>query len=132
MNTLKGEIVDIKVQGSLSLVGIQVNSVPFTSIVIANPNTVDYLEIGRKIDLLFKETEVIIAKSPIGNISLRNRMTGIVDKIEKGELLSKVVLSGNAGKITSIITTGALNELSIADGDEVIALIKTNEIMLRD
>ena len=130
MNTLKGKIAEVKVHESLSLVRVEVNGQLFSAIVIDTPDTVDYLQTGVNINLIFKETEVILARGDELNISLQNHFFGPVIAVESGDLLSKVVVSAKQGEITSIITTNAVRQLEIEVGTEVTALVKTNEMML--
>ena len=130
MNTLKGKIAEVKVHESLSLVRVEVNGQLFSAIVIDTPDTVDYLQTGVNINLIFKETEVILARGNELNISLQNRFFGPVIAVESGDLLSKVVVNAKQGEITSIITTNAVRQLEIEVGTEVTALVKTNEMML--
>ncbi|MDN5200111.1 TOBE domain-containing protein [Fulvivirgaceae bacterium BMA10] len=130
MNILKGEITEIESQGNLSLVKIQVGQTVLKSIVIETPATSNYLTRGNPVNVLFKETEVVIGKDINGHISLQNQLLCTINAIEKGKLLSKLTLEYNSEKIISIITTGAVDQLSLQKGDTVMAMVKTNEIML--
>lgn len=130
MNSLKGEIEHIEISGNLSLVGIKVGECQFKSIVVETPETVDYLRVGGAVDVLFKETEVIIAIGDNLQISLRNKMISTITSIEKGKLLAKLVLQTNAGEVISIITSNAVDNLNLKEGSEVMAMVKTNEILL--
>lgn len=130
MNSLKGEIEHIEISGNLSLIGIKVGECQFKSIVVETPETVDYLRVGGAVDVLFKETEVIIAIGDNLQISLRNKMISTITSIEKGKLLAKLVLQTNAGEVISIITSNAVDNLNLKEGSEVIAMVKTNEILL--
>ncbi|HLF32720.1 MAG TPA: TOBE domain-containing protein [Cyclobacteriaceae bacterium] len=132
MNSLRGKIISVRSQGKLSLVGIRVGDFTLKSIVIETPQTVSYMKEGNEINVLFKETEVVIGKGKEFPISLRNRIPAVVKQIEKGALLSKLVLEFPNGEISSIITTDAVADLAIEVGDVVVAMIKTNEIMLSD
>ena len=38
----------------------------------------------------------------------------------------------DAGKVVSVITTNAVNELQLKPGTQITAMIKTNEIMLTE
>jgi molybdopterin-binding protein len=131
MNILKGEINSIESHEHLSLVKIKVGGFSFTTIVIETPDSVDYLKTGGDINVLFKETEVLICRKPYPKISLQNRIEGIIAEIVKGKLLSQLKLDTDAGPVKSIITTNAVNQLDLKINDEVIAMIKTNEIMLQ-
>ena len=132
MNILTGKITNLEVNGSLSLVSCLVNDLLFKAIVIETPATASYLKKENTIKLLFKETEVIMATGDTSNISLQNKITGTVINIEKGKLLSQIVINSAVGTITSVITSGAVEQLNIEIGNEVTAMIKTNEILLSE
>ncbi len=138
MNTLKGKVESIIESDNLSLVKVRIGNILLTSIVIDTIQTAPYLEEGRDIHVIFKETEVIIGKWVSGSgrgsddfqISLQNRIPGTIKSIVRGSLLSKVILATEIGKVSSIITDNAVNQLNLEIGDEVTAMIKTNEMML--
>ncbi len=130
MNKLQGQISNIEVNGSITLVTTKVNNVSFTAIIIETPDTASYLVIGNTISLLFKETEVVIATGSTKNVSLQNQITGTVKNLEKGTLLSKLTVHTAVGDIVSVITTKAVNQLDIEQDTAVTAMIKTNEISL--
>ncbi len=130
MNVLEGEIHSIETKDHLSLVKVNVKDVRLTSIIIDTPDNSEYLTKGNVIKVFFKETEVILGTGSDFPISLQNRLSGKVSRIEKGSLLSKVVIECSVGNITSIITTTAVNQLGLENGMGVTAMIKTNEIML--
>lgn len=130
MNTLLGNITEINTEGSLSLVKIKVQDTVLTSIVIDTPETAHYLKIENSIKILFKETEVILAKEFTGTISVQNKMDCIVNSFEKGKLLCKIILRFGTYTIASVITRTAFDQLVIEENDEITAMIKTNEISL--
>ena len=80
------------------------------------------------VTLLFKETEVALAKNLAGLISLRNRLPAIVTAIERGTILTRVTLDFNGHAFESIITTRSSHVLELAVGDAVEALVKANEM----
>ncbi|WP_281636491.1 TOBE domain-containing protein [Flavobacterium marginilacus] len=130
MNSLLGNITEIITEGSLSLVKVKVQNSVLTSIVIDTSETASYLKTGNNIKLLFKETEVILAKNSTGIISLQNKIDCIVDSFEKGTLLCKIKLRFGSCNIASVITRTAFDQLDIKENDEITAMIKTNEISL--
>ncbi|WP_062057073.1 TOBE domain-containing protein [Aquimarina longa] len=132
MNSIKGEIVTIQTNGSLSLVTIDSNGIFFSAIIIETPNTASYLKIGNQIKMIFKETEVIIDKNPKPTISIQNRVLGKILTITKGELLSKLTIDTMVGQLTAIITSDALYKLQLEVGNTVTTMIKTTEIMLSE
>ena len=130
MNSLQGKISKIEVSGKMSLVSIKVGETDFKSIVIETPDTVDYLVEGGDILVLFKETEVIIGTGNSFQISLRNKIAGRIIDLEIGSLLASVTLDTAVGTIVSIITANAVKNLGLTVGSEVMAMVKTNEILL--
>ncbi len=142
MNTLHGEIMEVTTEGDLSLIKIRAAGQLFHSIVLDTPATSPYLKKDHAVRLLFKETEVILAKTDPLQISVRNQVRCRVDKIVNGTLLCELTLSWSDDPntssgptpprhtIRSIITRNACEQLSLKENDPVIALIKTNEVSL--
>ncbi|MBX2941743.1 MAG: TOBE domain-containing protein [Cyclobacteriaceae bacterium] len=130
MNTLKGIVSNLKTTGHMTLVELKVGKYLLKSIVLETPQSAPYLKIDNTINVLFKETEVIIAKGDLTPMSLQNRINGVVSKIERGEILGRLTLDSDIGEIVSLITTSAIDQLILKKGDNVTAMVKTNEIML--
>ena len=130
MNKLTGAIISIESSEHMSIVDIDVGGEVFSSIVLETPSTAAYLRKGKTVTLLFKETEVSIAKNLSGQISLRNRFKAVIQGIERSEILTKVVLDFKNAQIVSVISTRSADRLGLQEGDEVEWLVKTNEISL--
>ena len=130
MNIIKGKISRIKVNGDLSIVKVAIGETTFSTILIDTPDTASYLKLDNEVNVIFKETEVILGVGDMSGISLRNKLVGKVISIESDRLLSKVTINTDLGPITSIITSNAVTQLKIVVGLEVSAMIKTNELML--
>ena len=133
MNRLKGSIEEVKVNGNLSQVGIKVgDKTRINSIVIETPETAPYLIKGRKISVIFKETEVVLAKGKIDNISLINRIPGEIGEIRLGSILCEVSLVTEAGTVQAIISREALDFMKLKPGEQITALVKLNEVMIAE
>ncbi len=133
MNKIKGHINQVEVSGSLSMVTVDISDVhQFKAIVLETPNTALYLQKGHDIRLWFKETEVSIGidNNPLNSIV--NQLNGKIISIEKGELLTKVVVLTAVGELTSIISTYALLKLKLVVNQTVVVMVKLNEIMLSE
>jgi molybdate transport system regulatory protein len=64
-------------------------------------------------------------------ISARNRLRGIIQKVEKGVVTAKVkVKIEKPVVVTAIISKEAVEELDIKAGDQVEAVIKATEVMI--
>jgi molybdate transport system regulatory protein len=130
MNKLRGRISAIESNDHVSLVDVNVNGDTFTATLLETPDDAPYLQVGNMVDVLFKETEVSLAKNLSGMISLRNRMQTTVTQVRSGVILSEVVLDYRGHSISSIITTRSVKRLQIIPGDQIEALIKANEMTL--
>ena len=130
MNILTGIITQIQQSGAILLVDVDVDGQNFSALLIESAARPEWLEKSNTIDLVFKETEVSLAKDLSGLISLRNRMQCQVLQVERGELLSKITMQFQAHTITSAITTRAVDSLQIAVGDSIEAMVKSNEVSL--
>ena len=130
MNSLKGKIIRIEVSGQMSLVSGKGGQLDFKSIVIETPDSVDYLIEDGDILVLFKETEVIVGLGDDLKISLRNKMKGVISSLEKGKVVARLTIETSEGEIISLITANAVNNLRLEEGKEVVAMVKTNEILL--
>jgi molybdate transport system regulatory protein len=130
MNKLKAEIIHIESNAHMSLVDLAIGKDVLSATLLETPEQVDYLKIGKQVTVLFKETEVSLAKGLTGLISLRNRLRATVNHIERGEILSAVSLDYQNHPLTSVITTRGMDRLKLKVGDVVEALIKANEVVL--
>jgi molybdate transport system regulatory protein len=130
MNKLTGTITQIQQSGAILLVDVDVTGQGFSALLIESATQPQWLQKGHAVNLVFKETEVSLAKGLSGKISMRNRMMCKVLQVERGELLSKITLQFQKNSIVSAITTRAADALQIAAGDEIEALVKANEISL--
>jgi molybdopterin-binding protein len=132
MNKLRGRITRIESNDHVSLVDVDVSGDNFTATLLETPEDAPYLKVDNNVDVLFKETEVSLAKGLSGLISLRNRVLTTVKLVRSGVILSEVVLDYRGQTISSIITTGSIKRLDIKPGDQVEALVKANEVTLME
>lgn len=132
MNQVPGIIKTIETAGDISLVGIAAGGELFSALVIDTPITAAYLQTGKNILMVFKETEVAIGKNLVGGLSLRNRFPARITHLEQGRLLSRVALDFRGFTLQAVITTASVNDLKLSVNDEVLGLVKTNEISLSD
>ncbi|HLX12585.1 MAG TPA: TOBE domain-containing protein [Bacteroidota bacterium] len=130
MNTLSGAIVTIESSDALSLVGVDVGGDIFSCVVIDTEESARYLRIGMEVKVVFKETEVALARNLRDQISIRNHMHGPIIDIERGAILTKVRLKYKSSVITSVITTSSAKAMELKAGEPVIGLVKSNEVSL--
>lgn len=128
MNILQGKISDIKTCDEIAQVSVDVGGIVFSSILIDVDSM--NLKIHDNVDILFKETEVLVATKQ-SSVSARNAFLGGVVEIKQGAILSEISFSFQTSIIKSIITTGSLKALNIKKGDEFLWFVKANEVTLR-
>jgi molybdopterin-binding protein len=63
-------------------------------------------------------------------LSARNQLPGRVIEVRKGQTTAHVRIAIGNGVITSSITNEAVDELHLAAGDEVVAVIKASDVMV--
>jgi molybdate transport system regulatory protein len=132
MNRLKGTIRRIASSENLSLVEIDVEGHRFFSVVLERPDGRSYLREGNAVLLLFKDTEVALARGPRGPISILNAAEGTVRTIESGAVLTRVDLDFAGHAVVSVVATRSAEELDLSEGDAVLWLVKANEVSLME
>jgi molybdopterin-binding protein len=63
-------------------------------------------------------------------ISARNQLQGTVRGITRGEAIANVQLDVAGQRLVASITVEAVDELGLAEGSEVTALIKASDVIL--
>jgi molybdopterin-binding protein len=63
-------------------------------------------------------------------ISARNKLEGTVASIKLGGVMAEVVVRVGELEIVSVVTRTSVEELGLAEGDSVTAIIKSTEVML--
>ena len=130
MNTLTGHITAIETQGSVAIIDVAVGAQSFTATLLGSAVHFAEWKIGQVVRLLFKETEVALAKNLSGQISMRNRMPGVVTALDIGQVLTRVIFDMRGIMISSVITSRSARGLQLAIGDSVEGLVKSNEMSL--
>lgn len=129
MNKLPGTIIDNQLHGQLRLLRIKVGSSELSSIGISGKLDQQWHN-GSSVSVVFKENEVSILKGEASGLSMQNKLMCHIKSIETGVLLSRLELKHQSFNLTAVITSRAVEQLGLQIGDQVYALIKTNELML--
>lgn len=127
MNKLTGFIQEIKSCDDIVQISIDIKGEIFTSLILSSN---EVYKIGQKINILFKETEVMIA-SVSSKISARNAFICKIIEIKNGEILSSISFDFYGDKIVSIITKNALLDLNCKKNEEFMWFVKSNEVSIQ-
>jgi len=63
-------------------------------------------------------------------LSARNQIPGRVTSINAGEAIANVALDANGIRLVASVTVEAVRDLGLAEGSQVIAVIKASEVIL--
>jgi molybdopterin-binding protein len=63
-------------------------------------------------------------------LSARNQIPATVTAITKGEAIANVALDVNGQRLVASITVEAVDELGLAEGTSVTAVIKASDVIL--
>ncbi|MFC7304084.1 molybdopterin-binding protein [Streptomyces monticola] len=85
---------------------------------------------GTEVRVLVKSTEVSLATAAVDGISIRNQLAGTVTSLAKGPAMATVKVGVEGGQLTAAITRESAEDLQLAEGARVVALIKSTEVAL--
>jgi molybdopterin-binding protein len=63
-------------------------------------------------------------------LSARNKISATVTGVTKGEATANVVLDAGGVRLVASITVEAAEELGLAEGTQVIAIVKASDVMV--
>ena len=63
-------------------------------------------------------------------LSARNRIPATVVAITRGEAIANVELDANGQRIVSSITVEAVSDLGLAEGTQVLAVVKASDVII--
>ena len=64
-------------------------------------------------------------------ISARNQLRGTVKTVKPGAVMAEVVVElADGQEVVAAITFGSVQELNLKVGDDVVAIIKSTEVMI--
>lgn len=63
-------------------------------------------------------------------LSTRNQLKATITELKKGPVSTEVILDVGGQTMTSVITTGSADRLSLDKGDSVTVLVKATSVMI--
>lgn len=125
MNKLSASVTSMDLSTHLCTLRTMVGADTFELILVENPLFTQ----NDTVTLVFKETEVILIKTPLPACSA-NTQKGIIKSIESGIVLTSVTLAYHDTTIVSLITTNAYKRLELSIGNEIVWMVQPSEISL--
>ena len=133
MSHLKASIEKIECVDSLNIVTFLCAGQKLQMVSLELPEEV---QPGVQVKLACKPTAVALAKPTVNvesfcsMLSYSNQLKVQIVAIDRGKLLSSIVLKLGVFLLESMTSTDAVERLDLQKGDEVIALIKANELSI--
>ena len=63
-------------------------------------------------------------------LTARNQLSGTVKSVLLGGVMAEIVITIGDNEIVSVVTRRSAEDLGLAEGDTVTAIIKSTEVML--
>ncbi len=98
----------------------------------------DTIQIGKRVVLVCKPTSVALAKPTIDQkafsemLSYANQIKVKISSMDVGLLLSSITLQFGDSSLESIITSASVERMNLNEKDELLALIKANELSIQE
>ncbi|HTL60302.1 MAG TPA: TOBE domain-containing protein [Nitrospira sp.] len=132
-NQISGTIAEIHKGAAMSVVTVSAQGHTITSAITNQAVQELGLRPHDAVIALVKATEGMIAKGDAGamKISARNKVSGRVTHVEKGQAMAAVTVDASNWKLTTAITRQAADDLQLVPGDQVTAFFKSTEVLLQ-
>ena len=63
-------------------------------------------------------------------LSAHNQLTGTIESVRSGAVMAEVTVSVEPGLVTAVITGSSRERLGLKEGDRVLVVIKSTEVMI--
>jgi molybdate transport system regulatory protein len=64
-------------------------------------------------------------------LSARNQLPGTIEQVLLGEIMARIVVKVGENTIESVITRQSAEELGLKQGDSVVVVVKSTEVMIQ-
>ncbi|MGW7364529.1 TOBE domain-containing protein [Streptomyces sp. NPDC054841] len=131
-NQLPGTVVAVSTGPAMATVKIRLDGGQEVTAAVTADAVADLgIFPGGKVSALVKASEVALATARVEGLSIRNQLPGMVTSVTPGAAMATVQVAVDGGStVTAAITKEAADELGLAEGSPVVALIKATEISL--
>lgn len=127
MSQLIASIIKINTLDGLNIVQFDFLGIPLKMMSLDLSKDI---QVGKKVLLGVKSTNISIAKNLQGEISLSNQIIAKIQNVQNGELLSSITLKKDDILIESIITVDSSKRMDLKENDEVTLLIKASDLSI--
>ncbi len=130
-NQLLGIIQKIEIEKVSATVYVKLkNDYVITSVITAGAVENLALKEEDEVIVIIKSNSVILSIDEKINISARNKLNGVIEKIYLGEVNAEVIVNIGGDLIACVITKNSVQELNIKIGDTGPLVVKSSDVMI--
>ena len=130
-NQFAGKVAKIQDGAVNGIVTIDVNGTPVSATISMAAIKELGLVPGKEAYAVIKATEVMVGKGEHLPLSARNQFPGTVVSVQKGAVNAIVKVEALGGNVISAsITNASVEDLALAEGSRVLAVVKASSVML--
>lgn len=127
MNTIKGTVVSVNSANGLCEVEVKTPLANVYAVVLKSPEEAEFLKQNKQVKCIFKETEVLLLREKVSQINL---FEGTIKSLEKGLVLSMLVVDCKGEEIRVMLTSRQVDNLGLSQGTEVYMLLSPMHVIL--
>ncbi len=131
-NQLRGAVQGVVTGSVMAEVRVDVHGEQLVAAITRHSAERLNLREGDAVTVLVKATEVMLAKTttPIDSLTTRNQLAGKVTGVQTGSVMAEVKVDVSGDEHAPADTRHTVERQDMAEGDDVIVLIKATEVML--
>jgi len=131
-NQINAEVVDLRRDGVSALLELETDqgTQMFASITEKASDLLAVKE-GDRVIAFFKASHVLVATGWAIPISARNRLEGVIERVDRGVVNAEVhVRLGSGDRLSAIVTDDAVSNLDLKPDMNVVAIFKATDVMI--
>lgn len=127
MNQIVASVKEIENRESVKFIHLSSASTDIRLIKYKMPK---WLNVGDEVYCNFQEASVCVSKDCPGKVSIENKLPGTLKDVRKGESLCELTFDSDVGKVVSLITSDAYENLELEVGCRATMLLRGVDITL--
>jgi molybdopterin-binding protein len=127
MNTIKGTVISVNSTNGVSEVEVKTPLGSVYAVVLESPGEAEFVKENKRVKCIFKETEVLLLREKVSQINL---FEGTIKSLEKGRVLSMLVVDCKGQEIRVMLTSRQVDTLGLSKGTEVYMLLSPMHVVL--
>jgi molybdopterin-binding protein len=127
MNTVKGTVISVNSANSVSEVEVKTPLGSIYAVVLESPGEAEFVKENKRVKCIFKETEVLLLREKVSQINL---FEGMIKSLEKGRVLSMLVVDCKGQEIRAMLTNRQVDTLGLPQGTKVYILLSPMHVIL--